>query len=360
VRLVHLCIAGTIGLPLAVIGLSGAVMGCADLLYGTRPISRTVQRAGPIRPLSELLDAVRAAYPSPPVAGVALPDGQDLAYDVVLRDGRRVLVDPYSARVLESQYLTGSVRRTAYQVHATLMAGRAGKTIVGISTLVSLPLAISGLVLWWPRGRWSHALTLKWRGPWKRVNYDLHSTVGFYSSLVLLLLAASGAVIAYDEAVKAWVGGADKTGATYRSAPAERLPVLPPSEALRIADAELAGAETTWLGIPQNPRGVYAVFKKFPEDPSPGMSRVYVDQFSGAVLAVKSTREARIGQRILDLNFPIHTGQILGVAGQVVALAVSLLLPAQLVTGLLIWWSRGARRAASEQLVGRTVHGDTP
>jgi uncharacterized iron-regulated membrane protein len=353
VRKVHLYMAFVTGIPLALVGISGAGMAAADLWNGTTAVKpRAVQPTGSIRPLAELLDAAPAAYPPHSVVGVALPRRPDLAYDVVLRDGRRVFVDPYTATVVDSQYLTGTFRRAAYQLHATLMAGDTGKTIVGISTLVSMALAITGLYLWWPRGRWSQALTMKWNASWKRFNFDLHNTVGFYSSLVLLLLALSGAIIAYDEAAKTWLGGADKTGVTYRSTPIQGASRIPPAEALRIADAALPGAQTGWLSIPQNPRGVYSIFKRFPEDPSPGMSRVFIDQFSGAVLAVKNTREARMGQRILDLNFPIHTGQIFGVPGQVVALVVSLLLAGQLVTGLLIWWQRRTPRSARKAGVG--------
>jgi uncharacterized iron-regulated membrane protein len=70
------------------------------------------------------------------------------------------------------------------------------------------------------------------------------------------------------------------------------------------------------------------------------MSRVHVDQYSGAVLAVKSTRTARAGQRLLDLNFPIHTGAILGTAGQLLAIIASAGFGMQLVTGVLVWWKR--------------------
>jgi uncharacterized iron-regulated membrane protein len=181
--------------------------------------------------------------------------------------------------------------------------------------------------------------------------------VGFYSSLVLLLLALSGAVIAYDGAAMALFRGADKNGMSFRSTPVPGGRTIPPWEALRIAEEALPGASPGWLGIPPNPRAVYAIFLKFPEEPGPGTSRVYIDQFSGRVLLVKSTREAHLGQRILDLNFPIHTGQVLGRPGQLLAVLVSAYLALQLFTGLFIWWQRRtprrARASASEPAASR-------
>src|SRR5207247_7932954 len=129
--------------------------------------------------------------------------------------------------------------------------------------------------------------------------------------------------------------------------PAHSIPVagakrIGPDDAIRIADAALPAATTTRIDLPSSATGVYVVGKKFPEEPRQyGRSRVSIDQYSGKVLQVASTRSAGLGTRILDLNHPIHTGEVFGAPTQVIAFLVCLMLGGQTVTGVIIWWKPG-------------------
>jgi uncharacterized iron-regulated membrane protein len=344
----HLWLALITGAPLTVVALSGSALGIADLVSGGGGVTpRHIEIEDRTRPLDEVLRAARDAYPDRPLAGVALPIDRATAYDVVQRDGRRIFVDPYRLRVMDSMYLTGTLRRRLYEAHATLLAGRIGRTIVGASTLIAMVLVLSGLWLWWPGvTRLRRGLVVKLGAPRRRLIYDLHNVVGFYSSVFLLLLAWSGVVIAYDTAGQLLTRlDGDMPAmppAKSASAPPGAEPITP-GKALAIADVALPGAAARWISFPPSATGLYTVFKQFPEDRSPsGMSRVYIEQYSGVVRGVKSTRMAGAGQRLLDLNFPIHTGTILGGVGQLMAIIASACFGMQFVTGVLVWWKRGS------------------
>ena len=53
--------------------------------------------------------------------------------------------------------------------------------------------------MWWPRTENAKktAFKIKWKGNSKRRNYDLHRTLGFYSSAILLVLTVTGLIMAW-------------------------------------------------------------------------------------------------------------------------------------------------------------------
>jgi len=105
------------------------------------------------------------------------------------------------------------------------------------------------------------------------------------------------------------------------------------------ARAALPGAVPISINVPP-PTGVYAISARYPEDLTPGgRSRLFVDQYSGAVLAAEGSRTAPPGSRLITLNRAIHTGDVFGVPSKIVMSLASLALVAQFVTGVL-WWVR--------------------
>jgi uncharacterized iron-regulated membrane protein len=87
---------------------------------------------------------------------------------------------------------------------------------------------------------------------------------------------------------------------------------------------------------------------RFPEDRTPGgRSRVFVNRYTGDVLAAASTRTAPLGTRIDNLKRSLHTGDVFGKPSEAIWLLASLVMATQVLTGVLMWWNarRGRRRA---------------
>ena len=63
----------------------------------------------------------------------------------------------------------------------------------GLLSLVFTVLVVSGLIVWWPGvSRWKRSLVFKWRSGWRRLNWDLHSVLGFWLLLFMLMWGISG------------------------------------------------------------------------------------------------------------------------------------------------------------------------
>jgi uncharacterized iron-regulated membrane protein len=294
-------------------------------------------------PLETIVAAVMSAYPQDQVVGMRIADKPDQAYDLSMRSRLSVTVDPYTGRVLGSRNREQSLARRLHLLHTRFLAGDGGELVVGWFTVAMFVLALTGIVLWWPRT----IVALGRRASWKRTNFDLHNVLGFYSSLVIAVITLSGMLIAFegttDPIVKRLNGQPDPIAP--QSMPSTRATRITLDEAIAIGDAALPGAVATNINLPAGPKAAFRILKKFPEDRTPaGRSRVHIDQFSGAVLLVENTRTAAPGTRILNLKRSAHTGDIFGAPTQALYFIVSLAIAVQAITGALVWWNAGKWR----------------
>ena len=69
-----------------------------------------------------------------------------------------------------------------------------GKIIVGISTVAFVFTLISGMFIWWPRNGkvLMNRLQVKFSKGWRRFLLDAHVSLGFWTFLLLLLMALTG------------------------------------------------------------------------------------------------------------------------------------------------------------------------
>jgi uncharacterized iron-regulated membrane protein len=332
------------GLFLVVIAVSGSALVFENEIDRALNLSTSFVAPGArALPIETLIARVQAAYPQDQVTGVRVADKPDQAYELSLRSRQGAMINPYTGDVLGLRDHEKSVARWVHLLHTRFGAGEIGERLVGGFSVAMLGLAITGLVLWWPR----KILTVGSAASWKRTNFDLHNVLGFYSSLVMLFITLSGVLIAFEGTTDPLVR---RLNPVMPEAPApQSTPVtggtrISIDEAIAIAERALPGAFASNVGLPAGPKSVYRILKKFPEDRTPaGRSRVYIDQFSGKVLLVENTRTAPLGTRILNLKRSAHTGDIFGAPTQALYFIVSLGIALQAITGALIWWNGRVR-----------------
>jgi uncharacterized iron-regulated membrane protein len=290
--------------------------------------------------LTELVARANAADPADPVGSIHIAEQPNQAYELGSRRRHSIFVNQYSGEILGTRDRERSFARFLHLLHTRFVAGEAGEHLAGGFTVVMLFLAASGIVLWWPRKIFVFTRSRSW----KRTNFDLHNTVGFYSSVVMFVIALAGVLIAFEHTLDPLVlrlNAAPEADLSKLQSMAEPgASRVSPDDAIAVAAAILPGAWASNINVPAGPKAIYRVLMKFPEDRTPaGRSRVYLDQFTGTVLAVESTRTAQLGRRILNLKRSAHTGDIFGAPTQALYFLVSLGIAVQSVTGVLIWWN---------------------
>ena len=86
------------------------------------------------------------------------------------------------------------------RLHDDLLFDRAGRYWNGVGSGIATVLCLTGLVVWWPGStRWKRSLQIKWTSGWRRFNWDLHSAIGFWLFLFMLMWGVSGFYLGIPE-----------------------------------------------------------------------------------------------------------------------------------------------------------------
>ena len=234
---IHLWLSLPLGIVLTIVCLSGAVLVFEGEI--TRALHPELYRvaapadARPLRP-SQLADRIGGQVPdSLHLVSLQLSARSDEPCMAAFREtGRKQLsVDPYTGRVngwAESPAFFGTVRK----LHRWLLdpppskgEKSVGKAIVGVSTLGLVLILVSGLILWIPRSRKALRNRLKVSySDGRRFWHDCHVSLGFYATLLLLVMALTGLTWSfgwYRTAAYVLFGGTPQT-AVAEEAPARK------------------------------------------------------------------------------------------------------------------------------------------
>lgn len=143
------------------------------------------------------LDAVLSAFPGAQFNSYRLPEraGDAAMIHIALADGktmRDVYVSP-DARVLGSVDPDRRLSAVVSKIHGTLLAGRVGGWLVELAACWAIVMIVTGLYLWWPRGRGLAGVIWPRTGTGKRVFWrDLHAVTGLWVSGFALVLLITG------------------------------------------------------------------------------------------------------------------------------------------------------------------------
>jgi len=345
----HLYVGLTIGIVLFVVAVSGAALVFEDDIDRSRhPALAYITPGDRSLPLEELTARAKAAYPGAQLASISFPEKPNQSLQVsarVKQDALSVYINQYTGEVLGDRSAAereAGIARRIHLLHTRLFAGQVGEWIVGVITFLTLFMAITGLILWWPR----RILGVKTRASWRRINFDLHNVFGLYASAVFLFIALTGMMISFEQITDPLIARLNATPLPELPKQSTVVPGAAPMSADALAErakAALPGAFLKGISVPNGGKSVMVALMKYPEDRTPGgRSRVYLDQYSGDALAVLNTRTAPLGTRILNLKRSAHTGDIFGAATQTLYFVTCLMLAGQIVTGFFIWWKRPA------------------
>ena len=92
-------------------------------------------------------------------------------------------------------------------LHDNLLLGTTGRLLNGLAAILVTLLALTGVVLWWPGIKnWRRSLVINWKTNLSRVNWDLHSAVGIWCVLFVLLWGVSGIYFTFPQTITRVLG----------------------------------------------------------------------------------------------------------------------------------------------------------
>ena len=167
-----------------------------------------MQDAGTALPLDDFEQAVRRTFPDARIVVVEPGPTPNHAADVTLeRDGERTrrIVHPATGADLGPTLPLGyRVSAWMLDLHDNLLNGPTGRRVTGIGALALLMLCASGLIIWWPgASRWRRSVLIDTGSNWKRLNWSLHSVLGFWFFAFLLMWSLTGVYLSLPDQVSA-------------------------------------------------------------------------------------------------------------------------------------------------------------
>jgi len=213
----HCWLGMSAGVYILMMSLSGSVMvhrGALSSAFARKPV--TLDISGPPLSSEEMKSDARQIYPRYTVSEIAEPSSADQPVTVVLARGNKEiarLFNPYTGADLGDPD-SGFSRALEWLVnlHENLLAGETGRLINGIGALCVTLLCLTGAVIWWPGIKhWRRGLSIDWRLPFPRVSWDLHSAVGFWCFLFVLIWGISGMYFCFPNAFNALTGFLDRS-----------------------------------------------------------------------------------------------------------------------------------------------------
>ncbi len=354
---------------------------------------RDLPTGGAVTPDAQVKAAL-AAYPGSRLHSYRLPQSESDAVLIHLAlpggagGGKQVMRDVFvspQGKVVGALDPEKRIMQVAHDIHGQLLLGKRGSWIVELAASWAIVMILTGLYLWWPRGRGLAGVIWPRLSGGRRVLWrDLHAVTGFWVSSLALVLLLTGLPWAdvWGSAFKAvrtemgWVkgeqdwtiggqpAGADEHAEHDHAAMAAAGSAMPPM-AHMMPDGTIMTMAMTPVTLNQIVAEAKSQRLPFPVIVTPpGMPQ----RFGGKVSAAWSVRsetqnrplritlayDAMTGQQVSRETFADkhvidqvvgygvawHEGQLFGPINQLIGVATALMLVMLSVSGFVMWRRR--------------------
>ena len=355
---VHLWLGIASGLVLFVVCLSGTIYTFhTEIEEWLEPDKYAVAALTRPIPVDALVQQIEQELKGNVVA-LEIPQDKESTYRISVAapasetEGSRpttYMVDPYTGAVKgTTEGPATKFFQTMMQLHRWLLIdGGVGKMIVGIATIIFVFLTLTGLVLWFPvkRKNWKQGLKIKTNARWKRINHDLHNALGFYSFLLLLIMALTGLCWSFDwyrEGLSSLMGEEVFKGRREKPlaspSPLAGGATLQISDYLAKANTVLASEGNIRISLPEDDTTAVVVSKTaagFFAFSAP--DKVQLNQHTGEPLKVEIFADKPLNVQIVSLIKPLHLGEVYGTFSKILYFIACLIATSLPVTGTMIW-----------------------
>jgi uncharacterized iron-regulated membrane protein len=362
---IHRWLGLSAGVVLVLVGLSGSFLAFYTQI--DRALNAdwvTTKGGGQALPMASVIEAAAPAMPGRFLHSVFPPaDAEDVHHVWFTPSAQdqsamwEVLVDPYSGKVLGSrtavptmEFTRRNIANTIYTLHFQLFMGDAGSTIVGFAGLFLLLSGISGVLLWWPRGRsFRTGLRFKQGSHGIRLHFDIHRVAGIYSVAVLLVVAFTGVYLTFPDYAKPMVNSLSplREAPQFDQLPEVSAAPVDADTAIRLALAVVPGARVSCLWLPGASGQSWRVSLRAPDGVAwaGGPGDVWLHPNGGQLLGSRTHAQATAGEVFIAWQLPLHGGSAFGMPGRLLACVLGFVPLLMAITGAVIWWrKRQARR----------------
>ena len=347
---IHLWTGVTIGLYVVAVCVSGVALVVANDLQDDVPKATASYAARPPLPYQELVMRAQSAHPGETVVSI---DGRRQNQGVVVLymerpiEDRLVYMDVESGRIVADVLPTQSHPYASFfrRVHVELLGGHAGEILNGAGGLLLSLMCATGILIWWPgRKTWKQSLGVRRRAKWARLNWDLHSAVGFWTLVLTAMWGLTGAYFIFPQPFREVI----RTFSTAPDVPKASgwrpgQPILNLDEFVRKARELYPRSQLSFLTLDaRRPDGyIDVMLSRDPSVPTTILrDEVFFQPATGQILGAESSTQWTIGYILCYWAFSLHLGDFASLTSKVLWTVLGLAPVALALTGYLMWWNR--------------------
>ena len=280
-----------------------------------------------------------------------------LTYAAYFKYNKRVFIDPYTGKVQAIENSKTEFFQLVLQLHMNLLLGKKiGHTVVSVSTIMFLILTVTGLVLWWPK-KWKFktlkkGISFDFSVKWKRLNYDLHNVLGFYSLLFALLLGFTGLLFSYPSLKEFYSNSFNKLSTnepaktiSFNTVPQQKASSL--DNALVYTLAKHPFADMMSVRLKKN-EDLHDIQVRILKNRTGSFVWYYFNKNDGQITKIKSSDDTKAGDWLAGMNYDLHTGAFGGIFTKILYFLASLVCASLPVTGFIIWLNKGKKAKKSK------------
>lgn len=326
-----------------------------------RPYDRVAAK-GALLPVEAQVRAALVAVPGARLSTIEVrPDPHDAARIGLVRGEQRLraYVHPASGAVLRVIDEADRPMAVVKAIHGELLLGERGSLLVELAASWAIVMVLSGLYLWWPRGRRRFAgvlyprLSARWRVRWR----DLHAVTGVWISLLALFLLVSGLpwttvwgegfrqvrVLTGTAAEQDWstrarpapmAGGHAEHGAAGAALGTPDVALAPMIDTARRLDLPAP----VLLSPPRAGSGPWLL--RSDTQNRPKRVTLKLDPASGAVVGRQDFTDRHPIDRVVGYAIAAHEGQLFGPLNQLLGVLTALSMVTISASGAVMWWRR--------------------
>ena len=363
IRQIHLWLGLTSGIIVFIVAITGCLYAFQEEILNTTESFRFVEKQDkPFLLPSVLEKKAKALFPNKQLHAIKY-NGPEKSAEAIFYHYQPdyyfiSYINPYDGKILKTTNQYSGFFRFILDGHFYLwLPHDIGQTVIASATLIFLSLLISGLILWFPKNKKAakQRFWFKWKATtkWKRKNYDFHNITGFYILAIGLIFAITGLVWGFSWFANGFhkIMGGEKpleyidpvstknktTAATPNNL--DKVYHLMMNEYPNAAYIEVHPAESATSCIAANANLDEGTFWE--------TDYRYFDQYTLKELSVDHLfgrlQNAGFSDKVIRMNYDIHTGAILGIPGKLFAFLVSLLIASLPISGFLVWWGRNQK-----------------
>ena len=331
--ILHRWTGGLVGLVLALLGLSGAI-----LVWEEQWIALPHSNERVVQDVATVARIVDAAGPELSRITFA-QDGMSL-HQLFFSDGSGTYVSQAGEVVERWQSEWDRPELWLFDLHHHLFSGETGEWVTGIAGLIGLLFLVTGLVLWW-RSRRAFRLRLLPRAWTPGPIVSHHRDIGALASPLLLVSLVTGILMLFAPLRTTLLGKEERprVDAGLRVDPR-------PAALLAVAAARFPEAELRRLTFPKKPTDPLTVRLRQPFEWTPN-GRTQLGIEPGGAVWIENAAQANRSARATEKAYPLHSAKVGGLLWKL-AMTLSGVTLAMLGS-FTTWsfWRRRATRAAS-------------